>query len=97
MVDTNSRKRVNLSLLLTAILRWDVVSVLALRDFVISLASFNRLSRNISNAFDIMKGTEDPIFPTSSSDCIILFIRDGENRASYFFLFVGMVVSRLRV
>lgn len=78
-----------------AIFKWDVVNVLAYRDFVISLASLRRLSRNISNALDMINGTEDPIFPTSSSDCIIRLILEGENLASYFFLFVGISVDIL--
>jgi len=35
-------------LLLTTILRWDVVSVIELRNLVTTLTSFNKLSRNIS-------------------------------------------------
>lgn len=92
IVDTKSRKSVNLSLLLIAIFRWDIVRVLAFLDFVTSLASLSKLSKNISNALDIINGTEEPILPTSSSDCIILLILEGEKRASYFFLLVGIVV-----
>ena len=95
MVDTRLRRSANLSLLLIAILRWDVVSVRAFLDLVISLASFNKLSRNISKALDMMSGTEEPILPTSSSDCIILLILDGEKRASYFFLFVGIIFGSM--
>lgn len=93
MLATRSRSNLNLSLLLIAILRWDVVNVRPCLDFVTSLASFNRHSRNISRAFDMIYGTDDPILPTSSSDCIILLIFDGEKRASYFFLLVGIISS----
>lgn len=56
-----------------------------------SLASFNKLSKNISSAFDMINGTDEPILPTSSSDCMIRLILEGEKRASYFFLLVGII------
>lgn len=44
----------------------------------------------ISKALDIMTGTAEATLPTSSSNCMIFFIRAGGKRALNFFFLLGI-------
>lgn len=59
-------------------------------------ASSKRSVRNLSRAFAMRNGVETETFPTSSSTCIIFFMRATGNFVRYFFRLISARGRRMK-